>query len=57
MTKKRLELVGNIFAIIIFAWGVFSVLEIGMRSPLAESHEYSAWNLVTLLIDLFGGVG
>ena len=57
MTKKRLEQVGNIFAIIIFAWGVFSVLEIGMRSPLAESHEYSAWNLVTLLIDLFGGVG
>lgn len=56
MTKKKLEFIANILSVIVFAWCVFSVLEIGLRSPLATSHEYSAWNLIAIVFDLFGGV-
>lgn len=54
--KKRIELVGKILAIAFVCWCVFSWLEIGMRSPLAESHEYNPLNLICLVFDLFGGV-
>ena len=54
--KKRIELIGKILAVAFLCWCVLSWLEIGLRSPLAESHEYSPLNLICLVCKWFGGV-
>lgn len=53
--KKMLELVGSVCAWGLFLWGVFSVLEIGMRNPFTGG-EINSMNLVIIMFDLFGGV-
>ena len=54
MTKKKLDKILNVLAVLVMIWIAWSVLQIGMRSPLAESHEYSAWNLVVIVCRWFG---
>ena len=54
--KKKIELIGKILAVAFLCWCVFSWLEIGLRSPLAESHEYSPLNLIGLVYKCFEGV-
>ena len=54
MTKKNLGKICDVLAVLVMIWIALSVLQIGFRSPLAESHEYSAWNLVIIVCRWFG---
>ena len=54
MTKKKLGKILDVLSVLVMIWIALSVLQIGFRSPLAESHEYSWWNFVVIVCGWFG---
>ena len=54
MSKKRLGKIADILSVLAMLWVVISVLQIGLANPMAGPHEYSAWNFVIIICDLFG---
>ena len=52
---KIAKVIASALGIALICWIGISILEIGMRSLLAENHVYSPLNFVELMIEWFGG--